>query len=89
MLNLGQDIWSYCTSYMSRLIWADINFFNIDNRWKYERFMYVLLYKLRTEGHEIKYELMKLRIQSLVFTVSSELNFLKSLLPSSDAEEFV
>jgi len=74
---------------MSRLIWADINFFNIDNRWKYERFMYVLLYKLRTEGHEIKYELMKLRIQSLVFTVSSELNFLKSLLPSSDAEEFV
>jgi len=52
MLSLVQDIWFHCTSYMSRLIWADINF-TIDNKWKYQRFMHVLLYKLLTQGHDI------------------------------------
>jgi hypothetical protein len=69
MLSLVQDIWFHCISYMSRLIWANINF-TIDNKWKYQRFMHVLLYKLLTQGHDIKFELTKRRIQRSTFTVS-------------------
>jgi len=39
---------------MSRLLWTDVNHFNIDNQWKYQKFTHVLLYKLHRIHVDVK-----------------------------------
>jgi len=88
MLSLGQDIWFYCTSYMSRFIWADINF-TIDNRWKYQGLCMCFCINCVHRDMKLNTNLWNSGFKGRYLLWLQNWFLFKSLLPSSDAEVFV